>query len=184
MARFAEQFTDYSLILFDLMPKGGISPAEKLVHDKQAFLQDYPRISSARGTAFNSLLPWDVNNRSGLEDRIRLKLGLDARDGEEFFVVEHILLRPMEGDEYQEIPLLAAARSKDPYSLQLSFVFPTWPSRFGKPEFRQFIEQTVREETPAHLTPYVHWLGRVAMNEFESACKDWLETRHDYWTTG
>ena len=36
LARFAEQFTDYSLFLFEAMPKG-IDPAEKMIHDKQAY---------------------------------------------------------------------------------------------------------------------------------------------------
>ena len=34
LARFAEQFTDYSLFLFEVMPQG-IEPAEKMIHDKQ-----------------------------------------------------------------------------------------------------------------------------------------------------
>lgn len=189
MARFAEQFTDYSLILFGIMPKG-ISPAEKLVYDKQAFLQQYLRISSARGTAFNYLKPWSQDNISGLEKRIRLKLGLIEEQGEDFYVVEHILLRPMEDDAQQQIPLLAAAGTKDPYSLQLSFVFPEdWPARFKLPEdenkkakFRGFIEQTVREETPAHLTPYIHWLDKDAVTKFKSTYQDWLEKRCSYWS--
>lgn len=189
LARFAEQFTDYSLILFGVMPQG-VSPSEQLRHDKQAFLRQYPRISSSRGTAFNYLQPLSRDNISGLEERLRLKLGLIEARGESFFVVEHILLRPMAEDEQQQLPILAAAGVKDPYSLQLSFIFPKdWPARFKLPEdesakarFKRFVELTIREETPAHLTPYVHWLDQDTMEQFKTAYQDWMAKKANYWS--
>jgi hypothetical protein len=183
IARFAEQFTDYSLLLYGAMAEGDRAAAEKLILDKQRFLQDYPRISSARGTGFNYLSPWSATNRSGLEQRVRCKLGMSSGQEEECYVVEHLLLRPMEEDKEQQAPLLAQARYKDPYSLQLSFVFPNWPQRFQDPtsEFRQFVEKTVREETPAHLTVYIHWLDKAAMTSFVAAYQDWVKKRGEYW---
>jgi hypothetical protein len=203
LARFAEQFTDYSLFLFEAMPKG-IEPAEKMIHDKQTFLRHYPAVSGARGTAFNYLQPWSRENVSGLEKRIRLKLGLMESQGEDFYLVEHILLGPMKEDLDQQLPFLIQAPSRDPYSLQLSFVFPSdWDVRLPRPDlsgmtdpektrtkeaftakqirFRLFVEQTVREETPAHLTPYIHWLTAAAMTEFEKIYKSWIEKRRSYW---
>lgn len=184
IARFAEQFTDYSLLLYGALAEGDRAAAEKLILDKQMFLQDYPRISSARGTGFNYLAPWSATNRSGLEQRVRRKLGMSSGQEEECYVVEHLLLRPMEDDKEQQAPLLAEARHKDPYSLQLSFVFPNWPRRFQDPtsEFRQFVEKTVREETPAHLTVYIHWLDKAAMTSFVAAYKDWVDKRCEYWS--
>lgn len=183
IARFAEQFTDYALLLYGAMAEGDRAAAEKLILDKQRFLQDYPRISSARGTGFNYLAPWSAANRSGLEQRVRRKLGMSSGQEEECYVVEHLLLRPMEDDQEQQAPLLANARHKDPYSLQLSFVFPNWPRRFQDPtsEFRQFVEKTVREETPAHLTVYIQWLDKAAMTSFVTAYKDWVNKRGEYW---
>lgn len=184
MSRFAEQFTDYALVLYGAMPESGVSASEKIVMDKQAFLQNYPQISRARGTGFDVLKPGMSDNISVLEQRIKLKLGLVAADEEFFFVVEHILLRPMGGDNNQLIPLLEDARSRDPYSLQLSFVFPDWPQRF-RPErenFRQFIGRTIREETPAHLSPYVHWLDRASLATFQSEYQDWMNKRRSYWS--
>lgn len=174
LARFAEHFTDYSLLLQGATPEGGPAPTERLIKDKEAFLQNYPKISAGRGCGFNYLEPFGADNTSGLQDRIRLKLGLSDQDEEIFFVVEHILLRAMNGDQQQEIPFLAATRSKDPYSLQLSFVFADWPERFMSPGFRRLVEQTVRDETPAHLTIYTHWLTKDAMNSFEMVYRDWL----------
>jgi hypothetical protein len=181
LARFAEQFTDYALVLYGMSQEDS-AVAKKLVQDKQTFLQRYPHISRARGTGFNFLLPWSPTNSSGLEQRIRLKLGIAEQDEEAFYLVEHILLRPMEDDKSQQIPLLAQARHKDPYSLQLSFVFPNYPPRFQDPHFKTFIEQTVREETPAHLIPYMHWLDEGAMTTFVTAYTNWLDTRRHYWT--
>jgi hypothetical protein len=182
LARFAEQFTDYSLILYGLKPAG-----EELAQAKQRFLQDYPRLSRARGTGFNYLAPRSSENLSGLEQRLRRKLGIQVPE-ERFYIVEHILLRPMSGDNRQHIPILAEPRLKDPYSLQLSFVFPDWPPRYRQPDdsgkvgFRAFVERTVREETPAHLVPYIHWLDRPAMDEFEAAYHAWLDRQQSYWT--
>ncbi|MCP4996287.1 MAG: hypothetical protein GY934_21310 [Gammaproteobacteria bacterium] len=182
LARFSEQFTDYSLLLFSTMPESeALSPADKLVRDKQAFLQHYPRISSARGTASNYLKPWGPDNLSGLEERLQLKLGLSAEEDEQLFIVEHILLRAMADDKQQDLPILAAARVKDPYSLQLSLLFPDWPIRFKDPAFKQLIEQTVREETPAHLTAYIHWLDKESIDNFIAAHQAWLAERRRYW---
>ncbi len=180
IARFAEQFTDYSLLSFGAGEvENENTAAEKLVQDKESFLQDYPRISSARGTGFNYLSA-DAN-QSGLANRVRRKLGVTASQDEDFYIVEHVLLRPMEGDKQQQAPLLGAARAKDPYSLQLSFIFPNWPPRFQNTEFKQFVEKTVNEETPAHLTVYTQWLDKDTMTAFAAAYNDWTDKRRRYW---
>ena len=160
---------------------------EALVQAKQSFLQDYPRLSRARGTGFNYLFPWGNANLSGLERRLRRKLGIEEPE-ERFYIVEHILLRPLAGDLQQHIPILADPQLKDPYSLQLSFVFPDWPPRYrqadhsGNAGFRAFVERTIRAETPAHLVPHIHWLDRPAMVEFETAYRTWLDRQQNYWT--
>jgi len=57
---------------------------------------------------------------------------------------------------------------KDPYSFQLTFVFPDDNERFAG-NFREFIETTIREETPAHLTVYIQWMNRTELKRFEDA---------------
>jgi hypothetical protein len=183
LARFAEQFTDYSLILYGVIDEEEISVAghmAQVAQDKQNFLQNYPPLSSARGTAFNYLKSRNSENRSGLEERIRAKLGLMDEE-EDFFMVEHILLMPMEGDEGQKIPILADLKIRDPYSLQISFVFPNWPSKFAESGFRAFIERTIREETPAHLISNIHWLDEKAWADCSDTYDKWLDKRRDYW---
>lgn len=181
LARFSEQFTNYSLVLPQALPTAWELAPARLVRDKQAFLRRYRRMSSARGTAIDYLEPLGPNNLSGLEERVSLLLGLGS--DEQFILVEHILLRPMEGDEQQMLPLLSAAGSKDPYSLQVSFVFPAVTDRMSRPDapYRLLIERTVREETPAHITPYVHWLSEGAWQKFQPAFQAWIAARRTHW---
>jgi len=191
LARFSEQLTDYSLLLYGATRgnEGGLDGANvktRLAEDKAGFLRDYPRISRSRGTALNLLEPPSETNRSGLGDRLRRKLGLRNADDEDFCVIEHILLRPLVEDRAQHqdasgerIPLLAATRTKDPYSLQLSVVFTDWPPRLRNPGFRQFVEQTVREEVPAHLVVYIHWVDRNRWAAIHAARDRWLALRRE-----
>ena len=184
LARFGEQFTDYSLVLYGVMSEQKNSVEEKLAKDKALFLQKYPRISSRRGTGLNYLFPAEGDNISGLQQRIERILGLDEKQDERVFVIEHILLRPMPEDVKQKSPLLVDTSRADPFSLQLSFVFPNWPSRFNqnKRSYRKFIEQTVRGETPAYLVPTIHWLTPPEMEQFKKSYADWLEKRRLFWT--
>ena len=179
LARFAEQFPP----LFDVMAGQSDVPIRTLIGNKQAFLRRYPRVSGARGTASDYRKPWGAANRSGLEERVRLKLGIDEDGPEQFLLVEHILLRPMQGDEGQDFPLLADVHTRDPYSLQLSFVFPKAGRLATESDsFRLHAERTVREETPAHLTPYILWLDKLPMDAFRDAYRNWLVKLRGYWT--
>lgn len=173
LARFGEQFRDYSLLQAGVAGQEARAGAERMARDKRAFLRDYPRIGRSRGTAFDYLEPPGDDNVSGLELTLRRKLGLGDAD-ERFVLVEHILLRPVAGDRFQRGPLFRAARARDPYSLQISLAFPDWPPRLRDANFRRFIEQTVREETPAHLTAHVLWLDQPALQAFRAAHSAWL----------
>jgi len=76
-ARFAEQFSDYTLLMYHINKKK--APAE-LIDDKTAFLADYPIISSERGKACNYKNEseiWNTNNVAGLKKRLSRLLGID-----------------------------------------------------------------------------------------------------------
>ena len=182
LARFAEQMGDHAFIptappeISDpakASPRRSVDPASQRIRDKQAFLRHYPRISSARGTGFNLLEVASDDNVSGFEQRLRLKLGLAEHRGETLLLVEHLLLRPMAGDQAQELPMLTEASRPDPYSLQLSLVFPGHAGRLQRPELRRLVERIVRDEVPAHLTPRVHWLEGEDWARFEQAHRLW-----------
>lgn len=77
IARFAESFTDYSLLMFGLMDKTDKVQA-RLIKDKQAFLQDYPQISGKRAQAFNYTLPIEEQMLSGFQQRVYRLLGIQS----------------------------------------------------------------------------------------------------------
>ena len=187
MARFSESFAEYALVLAGALPPGETTTAGKLARDKRAFLQSYPRISRARGAGPDYTQPWSPENVSGLEDRLRLAVGLQASDDETLFIIEHVLLRPIPEDRNQigegeafTVPLLAASPYEDPYSLQLSVILPSWPRRFAENDFRKFVEHMVRAETPAHITPYVHWLARDEYTRAWATYREWRDEHREY----
>lgn len=57
---------------------------------------------------------------------------------------------------------------RDPFSLQLSFVFPTAQNeRFSNKAFQTYAQEVIRAETPAHIKVYVHWLDDTQMGIVE-----------------
>ena len=76
LARFAEQFTDYALLVNDAL--GTVGPAA-LIGDKIDFLQNYPRLSRERGKGFDYRNPaavWATDNVTGLQQRAGRLLGI------------------------------------------------------------------------------------------------------------
>jgi hypothetical protein len=76
-ARFAENFSDYALLVYSL--DGKKAPVE-LIDDKLAFLNNYPLISSARDKGFNyrdCCELWHPDNISGLERRASYLTGIN-----------------------------------------------------------------------------------------------------------
>ncbi|MCB9284075.1 MAG: hypothetical protein H6563_08395 [Lewinellaceae bacterium] len=80
LARFGEQFTDYTLMLFNLTGDR-IKAGEDLINDKIDFLGAYPLMSRTRGQAFNyrpedPAQLWNSGNISGLERRVGRLAGI------------------------------------------------------------------------------------------------------------
>ncbi len=105
---------------------------------------------------------------------------------EGMYVIEHILLRPniSQKDAPSEAfyPICAdlekdPCQPLDPYSFRISIILPGWTRRFGDMNYRQFLEQLIRMETPAHIMPKICWIGPQQMQEFESKYKELLELR-------
>lgn len=75
IARFAESFNDYVLMLYSSREK---LDQEELIRDKIRFIKEYPVSSSRRGTAYNMLGElWNTSNVSGLEKRVAQLTGID-----------------------------------------------------------------------------------------------------------
>ncbi|MCC6411371.1 MAG: hypothetical protein IT270_06910 [Saprospiraceae bacterium] len=73
MGRFAESFTDYALLMRNVMGK---KAPERLIRDRQELLTDYPAVSSGRGKAFDYRYPADPANISGYQRRVYRLLGI------------------------------------------------------------------------------------------------------------
>lgn len=189
LARFGEQFPDQNLLR-----------AGDVLNLKKTLLQHYPAWSSGRGTGVNYAGTTDVAN---LERRIAKLLGIPDSDGqalysrnrEGFWLLEHVLLRPLpiDREQYdiealppgswapdlnapkpQRIPVfLYRPASSDPFSLQLSIVFPAWAGRFAALAFRQFAERLIRAEVPAHFRLNVYWLDQSTMQQIETPFFNW-----------
>lgn len=181
LARFSENLNDRYIAAGSDAPDA----IPKLLVHKQKFLEQYPRISGSRGTAFDGLGPWGSANPSGLEERIKFKLGLFEDDGEVMIVIEHILTRPSQLHQFDWLLEKLPTTVNDPYSLKLTFVFPGDNGRFANQDgdtypFREIVERTLRDQTPAHIGTYVSWLDNAAWDEFSVAHKEWRRRRREH----
>ncbi len=104
----------------------------------------------------------------------------DYAQREGFHVIEHILLRkrtledpflPVEvhspGDECDCVEV------RDPYSFRATVILPSWPDRFQRIRFRQYVEQLLRLEAPAHVYLKICWISFCEMQHFESCYNEW-----------
>ncbi|CAL1517156.1 hypothetical protein [Chitinophaga sp. MM2321] len=104
--------------------------------------------------------------------------------GEGFYLIEHILLRPVfVGPTYKDDFLSLTLDYKgdltiegeDTYSCRVSAVFPGYMGKFKEPAFRVWVEKIVRTETPAHILPDIYWIAKADdMKTFQEAYKAWL----------
>ena len=186
LARFAEQFTEYALMLYSYSENKAVAD-DQLIKDKIAFLKDYPFMSYNKARSFNYKDPahvCDSANIAGIAMRIRRLLGIP--DTEKIFIVEHLLLRPRnkpgtlipDGDPLLNIcigPDCDHCGEEDPYSFRLTIVLngETGLANSGI-AFRRFAEQTIRKEIPAHLAVKICWVSTKQLQEFETKYCAWL----------
>jgi hypothetical protein len=173
LARFGEELGEKPDKTPDTAPQAW---SDELLAVKRDFLRQLPKLSGGRGTGVNCLNPEAKYLETPLAQRIRLKLGLSDVNANRFYVVEHILLRPIAADAGQELPFLTDAASKDPFSLQLSIVAPDHLKCIAA-----MVERVVRDETPAHIVPYLVFLDSNAMMSFVRFYQEWLDSLRTYW---
>lgn len=102
------------------------------------------------------------------------------------FLVEHILLRPhldksVDFPKDSEAPFLPICTDNceddcgiDPYSYRVSIVIPGYTYRFSNPDFRNYMENIIKEELPAHVLPKICWVGHRE-NDVENTKKQYLQ---------
>jgi len=115
-----------------------------------------------------------------------------VKPNEGMYLIEHILLRPDESKDYtitadSFLPVCDCEDCEplDPYSFRVSVVLPGWTERFSNMDFRNFMEDLIRRELPAHVLARICWIGypdgavendKNEMIQLETAWKTFLET--------
>jgi hypothetical protein len=93
-------------------------------------------------------------------------------------VIENILLRPQSKND----PLLPICvddncdncAELDPYSYRLQIILPAYGNRFEDIDFREFSEDLIRNELPAHILAKICWISKKSMSEFQMHYRKWL----------
>ncbi|MEH6628274.1 MAG: hypothetical protein V7739_17660 [Motiliproteus sp.] len=97
---------------------------------------------------------------------------------EGMYLIEHLLLRPRRAEA--ELPTTClgsdsnACSDEDPFSFKASVILPYWPTRFRNMAFRQFFENLLREQAPAHVHLKICWINHWQMVALEQALRGWL----------
>ena len=115
-----------------------------------------------------------------------------VKPNEGMYLIEHILLRPDESKDYtitadSFLPVCDCddCEPLDPYSFRVSVVLPGWTERFSNMDFRNFMEDLIRRELPAHVLARICWIGypdgavendKNEMIQLETAWKTFLDT--------
>lgn len=118
-----------------------------------------------------------------------------SREG--FYMIEHFLLAPQDATT---LGLVDPESTVEPYSFQISFIFPSGysrdftdseavpepaqPDRFRGEEFRRYVEKTIRKTCPAHILARIQWVDTASRGSVISGdvpCFDLFEQRYRAW---
>jgi hypothetical protein len=107
---------------------------------------------------------------------------------ENFYCLEHILLRPFNNKTFSDDDLLSVclndecddSANNDPYSFKATIVLPGYLSRFKSLVFRKYAEKIFRQEAPAHVLLKICWVNASDLLGFQKKYKIWLENYRQY----
>jgi len=68
----------------------------------------------------------------------------------------------------------------NPYQFRGTVVLPAWTDRARDYNYREFAEEIIRLEAPAHVALDIKWVNRAQMREFELCYRDWLTDQGEY----
>jgi len=164
LARFAETFSDYALMLYSYSEDQDIAD-EQLILNKIGFLKEFPEISANRARSFNYKDPELVcsnENIAGLARRIRLLLGYGEpysgnvelyeekdTDGKSFerrwrLVDENRKIYLSSSTRYVD-PVLEKAEEKAWNEIGRVFAFITQPERYQVKKVKKYVVNLVDE---------------------------------------
>ena len=95
-------------------------------------------------------------------------------------IIEHNLLVPADNELFE--PSISLHREDnlqelvdDPYSFRATVVLPGWLDICQNMQFRDYVEQVIREELPAHLVVKICWIAPNIMLHLETAYDNYLD---------
>jgi hypothetical protein len=63
------------------------------------------------------------------------------------------------------------------FSNEISFILPSWPSRFQNEEFIRLFRSVVSENIPAHFNANIYLLDPEKISRFEEIFGKWLQVK-------
>jgi hypothetical protein len=121
--------------------------------------------------------------------KIAVEFKNECKDPVGLHLIEHILLRPREiilpPDKMFDLMQVClhdcdCPCELDPYTFRASVVLPCWPAHFDDMAFREYFENKIREEAPAHVMLKICWLNNELLSDFEIRYKAWVEALANY----
>ncbi|MCW3162449.1 hypothetical protein [Chryseobacterium oryctis] len=121
-------------------------------------------------------------------DYLVYMIGILNKYYENFFCLEHILLRPFNTKYFTDEELLtvclnddcSSEANDDPYSFKATIVLPGYLSRFKNLIFRRYADKIFRQEAPAHALLKICWVNAEDMLGFQKAYRKWLQDYRYY----
>lgn len=130
------------------------------------------------------LAPPVVKTYVGSKGEVKRFFRDNRKDGYEktfgIHIIEHLFLLPAGRLEKDNFLCLAVADDNmalvdDPYSLRATVLIPGWLDICQNMSFRQFVEETVLAEFPAHIAAKICWVDPLVMWRAEKAYKRYSE---------
>ncbi|HET6253618.1 MAG TPA: hypothetical protein VFE32_06075 [Puia sp.] len=95
-----------------------------------------------------------------------------------------LLFKSHDLDRYPRFEMLVKGLGDDSvreefYNFSMTVLLPAWPARFQNLNFRTFVMDVFRQQTPAHIRLYFQWLNITRMKEFEEIYPHWIEAMKD-----
>jgi hypothetical protein len=137
----------------------------------------------------NGIIFHNESDAQNAVNAIAIEFKNDCNDPAGLHLIEHILLRPRENivqpDKMFDLMQVClhdcdCPCELDPYSFRASVVLPYWPDYFNNMAFREYFENKIREEAPAHVMLKICWLNNELLTDFEMRYKIWVEALANY----
>ncbi len=121
------------------------------------------------GRQYNRYFANQENAKAEIEKVLEFIGEIQSDEG--FYLIENILTLPHHLENIATplnkcLPLCVdenctSCGPLDPFSYQVTIVFPGWTSRFSNIDFRNYMEALIRRELPAHILPKICWIGHM-----------------------